>query len=312
MIRHRPETTVLLLVLAALALGPLLAMILEQPFLHFLLTRLMILAIAAVGLNLILGIAGLPSFGHAALMGSGGYVAGIITLEASGNYLTQGWIQVLMATAVAAIVATAMGSISLRTRGIAFILITLAIGQMLFYVGVSLDRYGGDDGITLSTPLATGGVAFYYSVFTILAGTLAGTAWLRQTPFGIALRGGAVNELRVYAAGIRLARLRLAAFTLSGATCGLAGALSVHHTQFLSPAMLNWTRSAELAAMVVLGGAGTLAGPLLGAGAFVVLEELLSGFTEHWRIVFGPLLVLVVLYARGGMVGWIEGRERDT
>lgn len=313
MTRPGPATVAALLVLAVLATGPLLATALGQPFLLFLFTRLMILAMAAAGLNIVLGFAGLPSFGHAALMGTGAYAAGMVALEAGGGsgWLAAAWAQAAVAMAAAAAAAFAMGAISLRTRGIAFVLITLALGQMLFYVGVSLERYGGDDGTTIPSAVSAGSSGFYYAVLGVLALVVAGTAWLRGTPFGFVLRGGAANESRIAAVGIHLARVRLAAFATSGAVCGLAGAMMAQQTGFVSPAAMSWTRSAELVAMVLLGGAGTVAGPVLGAGAFVVLEELLSEFTAHWRIVFGPLLVLVVLYARGGLAGWIDGRRHD-
>lgn len=308
--RTEPAVVVMLVVFAALAAGPLLAAVLEQPFVLFLLTRLMILAMAAAGLNMVLGFAGLPSFGHAALMGTGAYAAGIAALEAGGisGWFAAVWGQAVVATLAAAVVAFAMGAISLRTHGIAFILITLALGQMLFYVGVSLERYGGDDGTIIPSAVSAGSAEFYYSVWMLLSVVTVGAAWVRASPFGSVLRGGAVNESRIAAVGISLTHVRLAAFTASGAICGLAGALMAHQTAFISPATMSWTHSAELVAMVLLGGAGTVAGPLLGAGAFVVLEELLSGFTVHWRIVFGPLLVLVVLFARGGLAGWINGR----
>lgn len=305
--RLSPAVAAAVALLVALAAGPLLAAAIAQPFVLFLLTRLMILAIAATGLNLVLGIGGLPSFGHAALVGVGAYAAAIVALQAGGG----AWSQAAWAVAAAAVAAFAMGAISLRTRGIAFILITLALGQLLFYVAAALEPLGGDDGINVPAADLGGGVGFYYAVFAVLAAATAATARVRATPFGRVLRGGAINEDRIAAAGIGLPRVRLAAFAASGAVCGLAGALTTLHTAFASPAAMTWTRSAELVAMVLVGGAGTVAGPLFGAAAFVALEELLSGFTTRWHLVFGPLLVIIVLAARGGIAGWIDGRTRD-
>ncbi|MDA0654116.1 MAG: branched-chain amino acid ABC transporter permease [Proteobacteria bacterium] len=306
MTRPSPAVVAVTVLLMALAAAPLLAAATAQPFVLFLLTRLMILAIAATGLNLVLGIGGMPSFGHAALVGVGAYAAAIVALQTGGG----AWTQTFWAVAAATLAAFAMGAISLRTRGIAFILVTLALGQMLFFFAAALEPLGGDDGINVPATFA-GDAGFYYAVFALLAAATAATAWVRATPFGMALRGGAVNEDRIAAAGIDLPRVRLLAFAASGAVCGLAGALTTFHTAFVSPAAMGWSRSAELVAMVLVGGAGAVAGPLFGTAAFVALEELLSGYTTRWHLVFGPVLVIVVLAARGGIAGWIDGRTRD-
>ena len=311
MTRPSPSNAVALLLLAALALAPALAHALGQPFVVFLLTRFVILGITAAGLNLVLGDAGLPSFAHAALFGVGTYAAGIAVVEAGAGGTA--WIaapaaQLALGGAAAAAAALGIAAVALRARGIAFILITLAAGQMLFYVGVALEPYGGDDGMTLPAP-GLDPLPLCYAALAVLVVVLAGMAWLRRTPLGLTLRGGAVNEPRMAAFGLPLRRVHLAVFAASGAICGVAGGLEAMHATFLSPAALSWTRSAELVAVVMLGGAGSVAGPLLGAGAFVALEELLSGVTAHWRIVLGPLLVLVALGARGGIAGWIDGRR---
>lgn len=311
-----PATIVTIVVLALLAAAPVLAG--AEAFWLFLLTRLMLLAVAATALNWVMGFAGLPSFAHAALVGVGAYAVGIAAAAAAeGSPWLSAWLQFPVAVLAAGTAAAVIGAISLRTRGIAFILITLAFGQMLFYGGVALEPFGGDDGMTLAHPSTAGvvdlgpGPALYYVVLALLAVLLALSARLAQTPFGLALRAGAVNEVRLRGLGVPLKRLRVAAFTASGAVCGLAGALTANQAGFVSPASMEWSRSAELVAIVLLGGAGTVSGPLFGAAAFVVLEELLSEVTEHWRIVFGPLLVLVVLFARGGLTGLLNGRRND-
>ncbi len=291
------------------------ALFLHEPYLISLFGRLAILAVAGVGLNLVLGHAGLPAFGHAAFVGVGAYSVGITTLEGI-PFLANGWAQFGLAIVLGALSATIIGALSLRTRGVAFLMITLAFGQMLFYGAVSLERYGGDDGTTLPTSstlaglsLERGSIALYaLSLLVLLLATYA--AWrVMRSPFGAVLRGAAVNERRMQAVGIQVFRFRLAAFALSGAICGLAGALLANHAAYVSPANLSWMRSVELAIVVLLGGAGTTFGPLFGAAAFVLLEEVLSGLTEHWRLIFGPLLLLVVLVAPGGIAGLLSGKR---
>jgi branched-chain amino acid transport system permease protein len=291
------------------------ALFLHQPYLISLFGRLAILAIAGVGLNLVLGHSGLPAFGHAAFVGVGAYAVGITTIEEI-PFLASGWTQFGLATALGAASATIVGALSLRTRGVAFLMITLAFGQMLFYATMSLERYGGDDGITLphastlaGLSLQRGSITLYGLSLAILAVT-AYAAWrVMRSPFGTVLKGAAVNERRMQAVGIVVFRYRLGAFALSGAICGLAGALLANHTAYISPASLSWMRSVELAIVVLLGGAGTAFGPLFGAAAFVLLEEVLSGLTEHWRLLFGPLLLFVVLAAPGGIAGLLSGKR---
>ncbi len=291
------------------------SLFLHEPYLLSLFGRLAILAIAGIGLNLVLGHAGLPAFGHAAFVGVGAYSVGVTSIEAI-PFLDSGLAQFGLAIALGALSATVIGALSLRTRGVAFLMITLAFGQMLFYGAVSLERYGGDDGTTLpqSSTLAglsleRGSIALYALSMLILL-LAAYAAWrVMRSPFGLVLKGAAVNERRMQAVGIPVFRFRLAAFALSGAICGLAGALLANHTGYMSPASLSWMRSVELAIVVLLGGAGTAFGPLFGAAAFVLLEEVLSGLTEHWRLIFGPLLLLVVLAAPGGIAGLLSGKR---
>ncbi|MSP21357.1 MAG: branched-chain amino acid ABC transporter permease [Alphaproteobacteria bacterium] len=311
---NRASLLLAVALLAVLAAVVPTAILLEQPYLLVLFGRMAILATAAVGLNLLLGNGGLPAFGHAAFVGIGSYTVGVTAAE---GWLTTGWLQFPLAASLAAGAALAIGSISLRTRGVAFLMITLAFGQMLFYAAVALERYGGDDGMTLAQPtqfgtlqLTRGFGSYAIAVLALIVSTYV-TWRLARSPFGATLRGAAANERRMKAIGVNVFRYRLAAFGISGAICGLAGALLANHTAFVSPATLAWSRSVELAVVVLLGGAGTVFGPLFGAAAFVLLEEVLSGATEHWRIVFGPLLLLVVLAAPGGIASLLEPRRHD-
>jgi branched-chain amino acid transport system permease protein len=305
------------LLLAGALLGAMIAaapasILLNEPYLLFVFQQLAILAIAAIGLNIVLGYAGLPAFGHAAFVGIGAYTVGITAAELGGAF-TSVWVQFSLATGLAGAIAALIGAVSLRTRGVAFLMITLAFGQMLYFAAVALERYGGDDGMILAVPSRMGDVALargalsYAVTMAVLVMALTVASRLMRSPFGMVLRGAAANERRMLAVGVAVDRYRIGAFAVSGALCGLAGALMANHTAFISPATLAWTRSVELAVMVLLGGAGTLFGPLFGAAAFVLLEEVLSGVSEHWRIVFGPMLLLIVLAAPGGIAGLLAG-----
>jgi branched-chain amino acid transport system permease protein len=287
-------------------------------FYVFLLTKMMILALAAVSLNWILGYGNMPSFGHAGFLGIGAYTVAILSVRAAetqGGWLASTFVQLPLAAFFAAIAALVIGAVSLRTRGVYFIMITLAFGQMLFSLGEALEPYGGDDGMNLplyatigSADLSSGPV-LYYLVLGLLVLALAGSHSLMQSPFGAVIRGAKSNETRLEALGVPVYRYRLAAFALAGAVCGLAGALLANQGGYVSPALAAWTHSAELVVIVMLGGAGTLFGPLFGALAVIGLEEVLSQYTEHWRIIFGPLLILVVLANRGGLSGLFRVRN---
>ena len=313
------RTWVLLGLLALLAAVPPLASALNQPFYLDLLRRVMIFAIAAISLNLILGYGGMVSFGHAAYLGIGAYAVGVLSHHGIDN----GWLQWALAIGASALVALAIGSVSVRTSGIYFIMITLAFTQMLYYLGISIEEYGGDDGMRLTTRSQFSGLidlndanSFYYLVLAILALFLYLTHRLVHSRFGMALQATRSNEARTRAIGYSPYPYRLAAFTIAGAMCGLAGALLVNHTAYLTPEFMNWTRSGELMFMVILGGIATSAGPLLGAAAFLLLEDVLQGWsvlpkwvTEHWQLYLGVILVLVVLYAKRGLAGLLPGKE---
>jgi len=306
--------------LLLLALVPPIAGILNQPFYLDLLRRVMIFAIAAVSLNLILGYGGMVSFGHAAYLGIGAYAVGIFA-----HYgVTNGYLQWLVAIGASALVALVIGAISIRTSGIYFIMITLAFTQMLYYLGVSIEEYGGDDGMRLAERSQFPGLldigdatVFYYVVFGLLVACLWITSRIVGSRFGMVIRAAKSNDTRTRAIGFSPYLYRLAAFVIAGAMCGLAGALLVNHTAYLTPEFMNWTRSGELMFMVILGGIATSAGPLLGAAALLLLEDVLQGWSllpkeavrDHWQLYLGVILVLVVLFARRGLAGLLPGKH---
>jgi branched-chain amino acid transport system permease protein len=297
---------VVCVLLLALALLPAYVKLTGNIFVLTLFTRIVVLGLAAVSLNLILGFGGMMSFGHAVYLGIGGYAVGILAHEGVYSGFVQ-WPVALLASAVFALV---IGALSLRTRGVYFIMITLAFAQMAYYVVAGLARYGGDDGLTIYkrsqffAPLdLTNKVQFYYVCVALLFGAMYLVHRLVNSRFGLVVQGSRSNDLRMRAIGFPTYRYRLTCFVIAGTLSGLAGALIANNTDFVSPSMMYWTRSGDLIIMVVLGGMGSVIGPLIGAVALLVLEELLSGITEYWQIILGPLLLLVVLFARGGIDG---------
>ena len=301
-----PRNFIIAALLVILIVLPVYAGIAGKPFLITLFTRIIILAMAAVSLNLIMGYGGMVSFGHAIYIGIGGYVVGILAQE---GFLS-GFLQWPAALLVSGLFAAAIGALCLRTRGVYFIMITLAFAQLLYYVAVGLDRYGGDDGLTMYRrsefvrPLnMSDKTQFYYVSLILLFGVMALIWKLINSRFGMVIQGSRSNDLRMQAIGFPTYRYRLVCFIIAGTLCGLAGALLGNHTDFVSPSMMYWTRSGDLIVMVVLGGMGSVVGPLIGAVALLVLEEALSGITEYWQIILGPMLLLVVLFARGGIDG---------
>ncbi len=297
-----------------LVLLPPLAAILQQPFYLDLIRKVMIFAIAATSLNLILGYGGMVSFGHAAYLGLGGYAVGVLAFYG----VESGWLQWSVAIGASALVALAIGAVSVRTSGIYFIMITLAFTQMLYYLGTSLDVYGGDDGMRIKARSTFSGlidlgdpVSFYYLVLVLMLASVYLVHRLANSRFGMVLRATRSNEARSRAIGFSPYPYQLAAFTIAGAMCGLAGALFANHTAYITPDFMHWTRSGEIMFMVILGGIATAAGPLLGALALLVVETLLAGWTEHWMAILGPLLVLSVIFFRRGLAGVIPG-ARDA
>jgi branched-chain amino acid transport system permease protein len=306
-----PRTALIVALLVFLALLPVYVAAGGNTFVLILFTRILILALAATSLNLILGYGGMVSFGHAVYVGVGAYVVGILAKEG----VNSGFVQWPLALLVSALFALVIGALSLRTRGVYFIMITLAFAQMLYYVAVSLDRYGGDDGLTIYRRSQFGlvnlsnKIVFYYLCLALLLATIFLIWRMVNSRFGWVIRGATSNERRMRAIGFPIFRYRLTCFVIAGTLCGLAGVLLANHTDFVSPAMMHWTRSGDLIVMVVLGGMGSPFGPLIGAIVLLVLEEVLSGVTEYWQIILGPMLLLVVLFARGGIDGMLRARH---
>jgi branched-chain amino acid transport system permease protein len=298
---------------AVLAALPPVLLALGQPFYVDLVRRIMILAIAAVSLNLILGYGGMVSFGHAAYIGVGAYAVGILGFYGIFN----GWLHILVAVGASALVAVAIGAVSIRTSGIYFIMITLAFTQMLYYLGISVAEFGGDDGMRLKRRSQLGivdlndPVQFYYLALVLMLLSVFLVSRLVNSRFGMVLRASKSNEARSRAIGFSPYPYRLAAFVIAGALCGLAGALYGNHTNYITPSLMTWEQSGDLMFMVILGGMATTSGPVLGAFAFLFGEELLKallglksqGWIEHWQILMGPLLILSVLFFRRGLAG---------
>jgi branched-chain amino acid transport system permease protein len=300
------ENAVAAVVMAGLVLLPVYSILSGNLFVLTLFTRIVILALAASSLNLIMGYGGMMSFGHAAYLGIGGYAIGILAAEGFGS----GFIQFPVALAASALFAFVVGALSLRTRGVYFIMITLAFAQMAYYVASGLARYGGDDGLTIYKRSSFAGlinlsnrVQFYYLCLACLSGVIYLIWRIVNSRFGLVVQGLRSNEQRMQAIGFPATSYKLVCFVISGVLCGLAGALLANNTDFVSPAVMYWTRSGDLMVMVILGGMGTLFGPVLGAVVYLVLEELLSQVTEYWALIMGPLLLLVVLFGRGGIMG---------
>jgi branched-chain amino acid transport system permease protein len=298
------------LVLLVFAVTPFVAPLIGESFYITVFARIMIWGIAAVSLNLIMGYGGLISFGHAVYLGIGGYTVGILAFHG----VNSAWIQWPLAIGISGLVALIFGAISLRTRGVYFIMITLALAQMIFYLAVSAERYGSDDGLNIFAR-SDFGVSFfsledkmtmYYTIFVVLLGSVLVSWRLVNSRFGVVLRAAKSNDSRVQSIGVATYRYRLTAFVIAGVMCGLAGLLQANLERFISPDMMNWPRSGELIFMVVLGGMSTLFGPVTGAFVFLMLSEILAGWTIHWHIIFGPFLVLVVLFARGGIAGLLK------
>jgi branched-chain amino acid transport system permease protein len=318
----RPSTVAATVVLVALALVPVLAGAFDQPYYVTLFTRILVFALAALGLNLILGYGAMVSFGHAMYMGIGAYAVGILSAEG----VASGWLHVGAALVVGALVALVVGAICLRTSGMAFIMITLAFAQMLFFLAVSLREYGGDDGLRITRASDFGIVdlgqpnTLYYTAYALLLVLLFAFWRLIHARFGMVLRGCKVNERRMSALGFPTLRYKLAAYVLSALVCVLAGVLLANLTHYVAPSYMAWTVSGELIVMTVLGGLGTLVGPVVGAAALLLLEELLTSLklglpwldtllNQHWLAIIGLFIVAVVLVLKRGLYGWLVQRE---
>lgn len=309
MTRYGWFTTGLLLVLAAF---PLVAPALGLDFYISFVRRVLIFALAATSLNLVLGYGGMVALGHAAFFGAGAYMVAILGVAGVSSALV-GW---PVAIGVAALLALITGAVSLRTRGVYFIMITLAFAQMIYYMFISLRQYGGEDGLNMAGKSTLPGVdlahdlSFYYVVLVIFGAVCLGVSRLVNSRFGQALQGIRENESRMQALGYPVYRIKLTAFVLSGALAGLAGALLANHNLFVSPSLMHWTQSANLLIMVLVGGIGLRLGGVAGAATMLLLEEFLRQWTDYWHMPLGVLLLGVVLFAPRGLAGLFIRKER--
>mgnify|MGYP003634205340 FL=1 len=295
-----------------------------------LVARILILAIAALSLNLLIGYGGMVSFGHAAYIGVGAYCVGIGAFHAFEDgidWMLNGYIQLTAALLGSALIALIIGAISLRTRGVYFIMITMAFSQMLYFSAVGVETYGADDGLTIYSRSDMLGLidlndekSLYYLIFVSLLVVLYLMHRLVESHFGNVIRGTKSNEARMRAIGFSPYKYRLTAFVIAGTIAGYAGFLMANLNDFVSPDMMHWTRSGDLIIMIVLGGMASLFGPLYGALAFLMLEELLSSIPltigglhvgEYWQLIFGPLLILIVLFARNGIDSFLPQPRKD-
>jgi branched-chain amino acid transport system permease protein len=275
--------------------------------------KVVVFAIAATSLNLVLGYGGMVSFGHAAFFGLGAYATGVLVSEGVLN----GGAHLVATVALTALAALVIGAISLRTRGVYFIMITLAFGQMLFYLANSIKGYGGDEGLNIRARSLIGfgldlkdAPTFYYVALAVLAATLLGLNAFVRSRFGRAIVAIRDDDLRAEALGFATYRMRLAVFVAAGAIAGIAGALSVNQQGYVSPNLLYWTQSGTLMVMVILGGVASLWGGVLGAAVLVILQEALSAYTTHWEFWTGWVLLAVVLFAKRGIVGMLAALAR--
>ena len=275
--------------------------------------KIVVFAIAATSLNLVLGYGGMVSFGHAAFFGLGAYATGVLISE---GVLNAG-VHLVVTVAVTALAALVIGAISLRTRGVYFIMITLAFGQMLYYLANSIKGYGGDEGLNIRARSMLGfGLdlkdppTFYYVALAMLAATLFGLRAFVRSNFGKAIVATRDDDVRAEALGFATYRYRLIVFVAAGAIAGIAGALSVNQQGYVSPSLMHWTQSGTLMVMVILGGVASLWGGVLGAAVLVLLQETLSAYTTHWEFWTGWVLLAVVLFARHGLAGWLSSAWR--
>jgi branched-chain amino acid transport system permease protein len=301
----------IVLLLAALALPSLLSAFGQEFYVGFA-TRVLIFALAASSLNLVLGFGGMFSLGHAAFFGAGAYVAAICMQAGISDAL----LAFPLAMLAAGLLALLVGALSLRTRGVYFIMITLAFAQMAYYLFVSARAWGGDDGLPLVGRMTLGGLslssdnALFFTALSALTAAIVFLGRLADARFGRTIQAIRENETRMEALGYPVFRYRLVCFALGGALAGLAGALLANLTGLASPNLLQWMQSGTLLVMVIIGGVGYLYGGVVGAVVLLCLEEVLSGFTLHWHIGLGFLLLGIVLFAPKGVAA-LFGKQDD-
>lgn len=303
---------VTMLLFAFFVLLPVYAMLTDSPYLVIQFTRILIFALAAVGLNLALGYGGMVSFGHAMYIGIGAYCVAITSFYGYDN----GVLHLVLVGLVTALIAIPVGLIALRTRGIAFIMITLALAQMFYYLIVAMRQYGGNQGLPIDQlsnfgHLTGNNIALYAAVLVALVIALLALHRIIRSRFGLILRATSLDDRRVRAVGTTPLGYQLLGYVLSAELCALAGYFLANLTSFASPAYMTWTASGQLIIMVLLGGMGTLVGPVVGAAAFLLLEDVLKGLTDHWLAVMGPIIVLIVVFLSNGLWGALGNRDNS-
>lgn len=310
----------------ALAVLPVVAHLIGESYFITYATRILIMALAAAGLNIALGYGGMISLGHALYLGLGAYAVGICARHG----IDSGWTQLLIALSVGAALACVLGLICLRTKGMAFIMITLAFAQMFYFLIVTLDDYGGDDGLPIATRSVFGSLdienstVFYYLSFAVLVAVLLFTARMVKARFGRVIRGCQSNHQRMLTLGYDTLRYRLAAYVISALICVVAGFLLANLVRFASPSYLMWIVSGELMVMVILGGMGTVMGPVVGAVVLLLIEAVFanSGFglpsqvatfiNDHWMAVLGIVVVLGTMLVEKGLYGSLPERRKQA
>jgi branched-chain amino acid transport system permease protein len=274
-----------------------------------LLTNIMIISIFAMSLDLLVGYTGLVSLGHAAFFGIGAYALAIFFGEMDQYSI---WAALPVSLILTALTAVVIGWISIRTSGIYFIMLTLALAQMFYYYFFESKRYGGDDGLfvyakpdvnfgSIQLLDLTNEHTFYYFTLGVLVVVFLFLIMILRAPFGQVITGICANEQRVRSLGYATQRYKLVSFVIAGTLAGLAGFLEGIHTGFITPSYLGWHESGNILVVVILGGLGTIYGPIIGAVALVLLEDFLPEITEHWKILLGMIIVCVVLFLPNGI-----------
>ncbi len=311
---HHPlSRTTGIVLLVALVAFPLLANYFGQEFYVGMVSRLMIFALAATSLNLLLGFGGMVSMGHAAYLGAGAYTVGILMHHG----VLSAWVSWPVAVLVGAVLAFLIGLVSLRTKGVYFIMITLAFAQMIYFIFVGLKEYGGEDGLSMPQRSATGvldlatDVNFYYVVLALTGISMYLVYRLVNSHFGRVLQAIKQNEVRMEAIGYSVVRYKLVCFVITGALASLAGALLANQNMMVSPSLVHWTQSGSLMVMVILGGTGFFFGGAIGAVVMLMLEEILSAYTIHWQIIVGAVLLGVVLLLPHGLASLFQRKRGD-
>ena len=281
-------------------------------YLEGLILKAMLLAIAAISLDLLIGHGGMVSLGHAAFVGVGAYAAAIGLENGIENIL----VLLALTLAVTGAIAVITGSLALRTSGVYFLMITLAFGQMIYFTLTSLAAYGGDDGLTLwslatlfGSDVVQNGGGLYFVVLGVMFLAWWGVYRISRARFGRVLRAARDNPERAEVMGYPVTRYRLIAYVIAAMIAGISGLFTMQHAEFVSPALAAWQRSGDLIVVVVLGGLGSRNGAILGAFFIVIVEEVLGSFIHEWRLIYGPLLVLMVLFAKGGLSDLLAPRH---